>query len=212
MRYYPACLDLRERPCLVVGGGLVAERKTLSLIEAGALVTIVSPLLTPQLQELSRSGKITYHAKTFDARDLDSVYLVVVATNSLEVNSLAGRLCRERNILVNVAAPPEESSFIVPSVITRGHLMITVSTNGVSPALSKKIREELEGQYGQEYEMFLDELASVRKKLLDEVPDETVRRGILKAIVDSDAIDLMKKGSTVEAKQRVEELLRQRRG
>lgn len=212
MRYYPVYLDLRGRPCLVIGGGRVAERKTLSLLEAGAAVTIISPSLTPKLQALFHSGHITHKAKTFEEQDLEAVFLAFAATNSLEVNAVVGRLCRERNVLVNVAAPPGESDFIVPSTVTRGHLVMTISTNGVSPALSKKIRTELEEQYGLEYEVFLDEMAGVRKRLMNEVPDEADRRGILKGLVDSDAIDLLKNGKTAEARRRIEEVIQKRRG
>src|SRR5512140_2814890 len=134
MKYYPVFLDLHERPCVVVGGGRVAERKALSLLAAGANVTVVSPSLTATLQELSSSGRITHRARTFDAADIADAVLAIAATGSPEVNAEIGRLCREKQVLVNVAAPPGESSFIVPSVVDRGALLIAVSTSGESPA------------------------------------------------------------------------------
>lgn len=205
MRYFPVYLDLRERPCVLVGGGQVAERKALSL-EAGADVTVVSPSLTAKLQELSSSGKINHLAKTYEDRDIAGAYLVVAATNSPEANAAIGRLCRKKQVLVNVAAPPEESSFIVPSVVERGELIIAVSTCGASPALSKKIRQELEERYGPEYGLFLRKMAAVRARLLDEAAGEEARRAMLRALVDSDVLELLRQGNVHEADRRIEEI------
>ncbi len=199
MKFYPAYLDLRDRPCLVVGGGPVAERKALSLLEAGADVTVVSPDLTSKLRELSQSGKISHLQKTFDEQDLSGVCIVIAAAGAPDVNARVARACKSRHILVNVAAPPEESSFIVPSVVERGELLIAVSTSGASPALSKKIRQELESRYGPEFDLFLRAFGAIRKRILDEVTDERQRRMIFQAIVDSDAIEMLRQGKTHEA-------------
>jgi precorrin-2 dehydrogenase len=208
MRYYPVYLDMRGRPCLVIGGGTVAERKTLTLLEAGADITIVSPTLTLKLQELSLSGKITHRKKNFEEKDLSSEFLVIAATDSPDLNSIAAQACKKKHILVNVVVPPDESSFIVPSVVERGDLLIAVSTGGISPALAKKIRQEIEAHYGAEYTLFLERLATVRKRVLDEVPDEHNRRAIFQAIVDSDVIDLVKQGKMHEADVRIAEISR----
>src|SRR5512143_3096083 len=206
MKFYPAYLDLRGRPCLVIGGGSVAERKALSLIGAGAEVTIVSPSLTPRLKELSVSGKISHRQKNFDEQDLAGEALVVAATGSPDVNVFAARACKKRHILVNVAAPPEESTFIVPSLVERGELLIAVSTAGASPALAKRIRQELERRYGAEYELFLEKLSAIRARVLETVPDEQERRRIFQAIVDSDAMELIRQGKTHEAEARMLEI------
>jgi precorrin-2 dehydrogenase / sirohydrochlorin ferrochelatase len=208
VKYYPAYLDMRSRPCLVIGGGTVAERKTLTLLEAGADITIVSPTLTLKLMELTQSGKITYRKKNFEEKDLSGVFLVIAATDSPDLNSIAALACKKKHILVNVVVPPDESSFIVPSVVERGDLLIAVSTGGISPALAKKIRQEFEAHYGAEYTLFLEKLAKVRKRVLDEVPDDQNRRTIFQALVDSDVIDLLKQGRTHEADQRIAEISR----
>ncbi len=191
---------------MVVGGGSVAERKTISLLEAGADVTIVSPDLTPKLLDLSQSGKIDHIKKTFEEKDLSGEFIVIAATNSPEVNVRIARACKSRHVLVNVAVPPEESSFIVPSVVDRGELLIAVSTSGVSPALAKKIRRELEARYGPEYDAFLNVLAAVRVRILEEVPDEQRRKTIFQAIIDSDVIDLFRQGRAHEAEGRMIEI------
>jgi precorrin-2 dehydrogenase/sirohydrochlorin ferrochelatase len=206
MKYYPAYLDLRERPCVVIGGGGIAERKTLSLIEAGAGVTVISPSLTPKLHDLSASGKISHLKKNFEEQDIIGAFLAIAATDSPDVNSAAARACKKNHVLVNVAAPPEESSFIVPSVVERGELLIAVSTSGASPALSKKIKQELEKRYGPEYELLLSNLTSIRKRVREKIVDESERRKIYQSIVDSEVIDLLRQGKTHEAELRMAEL------
>jgi len=208
MKYYPVNLDLRGRRCVVAGGGPVAERKTLSLLEAGAEVTVVSPSLTPKLADLAASGKVLQIPALFQETHLAGALLVIAATNDLTVNSAIAQFCRKKGILVNVAAPPEESSFIVPSVVERGDLVIAVSTSGASPALSRSIRRELEKQYGPEYELLLTRLAAVRKHLHDEVGSETVRRQVLEAIIGSGVLDLLRKGKLHEADHLIGELLK----
>ncbi len=209
MKYYPVNLELRDRRCVVVGGGRVAERKTLSLLEAGADVTVVSPALTPKLAALASSGKIQQVPTVFQEAHLAGALLVIAATNDLSANRAVAQLCHKKNILVNVAAPPEESSFIVPSVVERGDLVIAVSTSGASPALAKNIRLELEKRYGPEYGLLLTRLALVRKRLQEEVGSEAIRRQVLEAIIGSDVLALLRKGKLPEADQLINELLDQ---
>lgn len=206
MKYYPAYLDLRERPCVVVGGGAVAERKAMALLEAGAVVTVISPTLSSKLHDLSVSGKISHLPKNYEQNDLSCAFLVIAATDSAEVNTRVARDCKKRQVLVNVATPPRESTFIVPSVVDRGDLLISISTSGASPALAKKIRQDIERRYGAEYGVFLDKLSPIRKRLLEEISDENERRRVFQEIVDSDVIDLIGQGKTHEAELRMAEL------
>jgi precorrin-2 dehydrogenase/sirohydrochlorin ferrochelatase len=206
MKFYPAYLDLRGRSCLIIGGGTVAERKALTLLEAGANVTIISPSLSSKLNEFCASGKITHRQKKFDEKDLSREFLVIAASSSPDVNIRVARACKERQVLVNVVVPPEESSFIVPSVVDRGDLLIAVATSGISPGLSKKIRKQLETLYGPEYKLFLDKLAAIRKRVLTKIEDEKHRQRIFQSIIDSDVIELFRQGKTSEAEARMDEL------
>ncbi len=199
MKYYPVYLDLRERPCVVAGGGRVAERKVLSLLEAGGSVTVVSPSLTLKLEDLSSSGKITHHSRLFQESDLTGAYIVVAATGSLQLNAEIGRSCRKKHILVNVAAPPTESTFIVPSVVDRGALLIAISTSGESPALAKRIRGKLEKEFGPEYDLLLHKMSILRSRLMAHVGEEAERNRILNAVADSDVIELLRDGKMHEA-------------
>jgi len=184
----------------------VAERKTISLLEAGAQVTVLSPTLTPKLLALAGSGKITHAKKMFEEKDLAGEFLVIAATNDPGVNSRVAQACRTKHVLVNSVMPPGESSFIVPSVVERGDLVIAVSTSGASPALARKIRQDLERTYGPEYEHLLDKLSSVRARVLEEVPEEGRRREIFQALADSEVLDLLRRGETHAAELRMLEI------
>lgn len=208
MKYYPAYLDVRERPCVVVGGGRIAERKAVALFDAGADLAIVSPSLTPVLAELAGKGKITHHPKAFTEQDITGAYLVIAATNDAAVNEAVARACRKHGILVNAATSPDEGTFVVPSVVERGDLLIAISTCGDSPALARKVREELERAYGPEYAVFLEKMAGLRRRLMQTVPDENVRRTVYQAVVDSDVVYLLKAGQAREADLRIAEIVK----
>jgi precorrin-2 dehydrogenase len=208
MKYYPVFLDVRERPCVVMGGGQVAERKAIALFDAGAELTIVSPSLTPALRELAGKGKITHHQKDFEEQDIAGAYLVIAATNDAVVNEAVARACRKHGILVNAATSPDEGTFVVPSVVERGDLLIAISTCGDSPALARKVREELERAYGPEYGVFLEKMANLRRRLLTEVAEEDVRRKVYQAVVDSDVLSMLKAGQTHGADMRIAEIVK----
>jgi precorrin-2 dehydrogenase/sirohydrochlorin ferrochelatase len=208
MNYYPAFLDLRGRSCLLVGGGAVAARKIAALIDAGAVVTVVSPSLDPSLDELLRSGRIAHRQKRFDESDLAGMVLAIAATDDPAVNEAVAAACRQRGILVNTATSPEAGTFIVPSLVARGDLLIAVSTCGSSPALSRKVREELERSYGPEYGALLERLSVLRQRLLREVPDEAARREAFRAVVDSDVLGMLREGAVDRADRRIGEIVK----
>lgn len=206
MKYYPVFLDVRGRRCIVVGGGQVAERKALSLFDAGADLAVIGPSLTPALAKLAGKGKITHYPRQFDEPDLAGAYLVIAATNDAAVNEAVARACRKAGILVNTATSPDEGTFVVPSVVERGDLLIAVSTCGDSPALARKVREDLERSYGPEYGVFLEKMALLRRRLHG-AADEEMRRKIYQAIVDSDVLFLLKAGQSHEADHRIAEIV-----
>lgn len=210
MRYYPLMLDLRDRRCLVAGGGTVAERKVRTLLDAGAAVTVVSPAATEKLRQLAADGRLHLIERRVEDRDAEGCLLVIVATDDPAVNERLARFCRERAILVNVITSPEAGAFLVPSVVERGDLLISVSTCGTSPALARRIRERLEAEFGREYALFLEEMRLLRERLLREVPDEAARKRIFEAVVNSDVLDLLKQGDRAAAVKRIDELARKR--
>ncbi len=167
MRYYPVFLDIRGRPCLVIGGGKVAERKTLSLLEADARVTVISPSVTRRLNKLHREGRIEYLPRPYEKGDIRGFYMVFSATDNRVVNRLIAEEAKEERVFLNVVDEPELCDFIVPSVVKRGDLLIAISTSGKSPALARRIRMELEERFGDEYACLLEILGKIRVKLTD---------------------------------------------
>jgi len=153
MDFFPIFLDIRKRPCLVVGGGEVATRKVRSLLQSGAAVTVVSPELADGLHTLLRQNQFQHIAREFLPEDLQNAILVIAATNVQAVNEEVSRLAQQRNLPVNVVDQPHLCSFIMPSVIDRSPVMVAVSSGGASPVLARLLRARLEtlipGSYGR---------------------------------------------------------------
>ena len=193
---YLVSLDLSNRRCLIVGGGNVAERKALSLLECGACVYVVSPEISPLLQSLAEEGRIIYRRGCYHSSDLEGVFLVIGSTGREEVNKQVAEDCLARNLIVNIVDDPAKGNFFVPATVRRGSLSIAVSTGGKSPLLARKIREELENIYGPQYEEFLDMLGDLRQKIIQNISDPGKKKEILESLVDEKVLSLLKKGRT----------------
>ena len=205
--YYPLSIDLSSRNVIVIGGGAVAERKASLLVDYGAIVTLVSPEVTPGLTELMKNGKIVWLERAYLPKDLKGAFLVIAATSEKAVNRSIAEDARAQGRLVNVADQPDLCSFILPSVIRRGRLTVTISTNGASPALSRALRFKGETVFGPEYEEFCDLLAGLREKVLANVPNEKERREIFRALASDQLLELVKAGKSEEVELFVNRLL-----
>jgi len=191
MAYLPIFLDLRAKRCLVIGGGAVAERKVLSLLEADAAVMVVSPALSDMLQTLAVQGRIIHVEREYSATDLNGVALVFAATDDPALQRKVAANAAERSIPVNVADVPELCSFITPAVIRRGRLQLAVSTGGASPALAARIRRELEDEFGPEYAVVLEVLAAARAWLRPREPSQGERARKLTELAESELVELI---------------------
>ena len=189
---YPVFLKLDNKRCAVIGGGKTATRKVKALLQAKAKVTVISPKFTKELKELAENGAIEVIKRRYEEGDLDKYFLIFGATNSEEINKTVIKEAKKKNILCNVVDDPPNCDFYVPSTYTQGDLKIAISTNGKSPALARKIKEELSNFYGKQVAIFLDLLGSLRKKIRAEFPDETTRRKIFSKIVDSQPLASLK--------------------
>jgi precorrin-2 dehydrogenase/sirohydrochlorin ferrochelatase len=194
MKYYPVHLDIQNRNCLVVGGGGVGTRKVKTLLDCGARVTVVSPEISPQLRELAASGDIILKERSYQSDDLSNMFLVIGATDDEKLNkqlsSDAGRL----NMLCNIADRPEVCNFILPSIVHRDDLVITVSTSGQSPAMAKKLRKSLENQFGKEYGILLRLMGAIRKKLLQQAHAPEVHKPLFEQLINSELIEMIQEG------------------
>lgn len=204
--YYPLMVDLSKMRCLVVGGGAVALRKTLALKETGADITLISPKIMAPLVQLADAGEINLIRRPYQKGDLEGFHLVYVAINDKKVSEEISREALETGVFFNIADQPAAGNFIVPSKIQRGDLVLSFSTNGKSPILSKKIRQELEERYGAEYEEFLQLLGRERVWALREIEQIDQRKAYFKALVYSTLPELLKAGKTAEVLRQIAEI------
>jgi uroporphyrin-III C-methyltransferase/precorrin-2 dehydrogenase/sirohydrochlorin ferrochelatase len=179
---FPIFLKLAERPCLVVGGGAVAEAKIRGLMRGGAKVRVVAPEATPGIREAARSGRIAWEERSFLPSDLTGIFLVVAATNSRELHDEIFSACQRAGILCNAVDEPDHCDFYYPAVVHRGALQIAISTAGNSPFLAQRLRLELEERFGPEYGDWLEEIGRQRLELFQADISTENRRAILKEL------------------------------
>jgi precorrin-2 dehydrogenase / sirohydrochlorin ferrochelatase len=179
--YYPLFINLRGKKCVVIGGGAVALRKVIPLLECGAKVTVVSPGFIPELKRLKGRKAIVLVQRSFNPEDLKGAAIVIAATDSKEINQEIAERGKKQGALVNVVDDPEDSDFIVPSFFRRGDLTLAVSTGGASPALARKVRTWLEENIGEDYRELLSLVKEVRGELIRKkraVSPETWQEGL----------------------------------
>ena len=200
-RYYPVALDLRNRPCLVVGGGSVAEAKVEGLLDAGARVTVVSPTLSERLASWAIAGRITHRQREYDTSDLDGQQLVFSATDSRDVTQTVAADARLRGLWMNAADYPTYCDFLLPSVLQRGRLQVAVSTGGASPALAARVRRDLEAYFTPEYEDLVELAAEVRREV--RASGRRADAASWRAAFDADVRRLLAEGRRGDAKARL---------
>ncbi len=191
MRLYPIMMSLEGKRVIVIGGGPVAERKIMSLLESGALVSVIAPEVGSRVRNLASEGRVDWIAKDFHPSLLDrfsEIALIFGATNSRQVNLMIHEAATKRKILCNIADVPDLCTFIVPAVITQGELMIAVTTGGSSPALARRIREDLEKRFGPEYGELTKVLGELRKLVLSAGGPSNENRKLFMEIVDSELL------------------------
>ncbi len=180
-------LKLAGRRCLVVGGGLVAEAKIESLLRSGAAPLVVAPKATSKVAQWASEHKLLWRPVAFHPADLDGIFLVIAATSSTEINDLVFQEATRRAVLCNVVDDPERCDFYCPAVVRRGQLQIAVSTGGLSPALSQRIRYDLEERFGIEYATWLEQLGRTRRALLATPMGQARRRDLLHRLASHQA-------------------------
>jgi precorrin-2 dehydrogenase/sirohydrochlorin ferrochelatase len=192
MKYYPIYLDIKDKKCLVVGGGSVGTRKVETLLECGAKVTVISIDASEKLKKLSNSRVIQLEKRAFQINDLEGVFLVVGATDDEDLNVRIHAAAESRRVLCNIADRPEVCNFILPSIVNRGDLIISISTSGKSPAFAKKLRKQLEAQFGNEYAEFLNLMGVIRKKLLSKDREPEAHKHLFEQLIETDLVQMLK--------------------
>lgn len=165
MSLFPIFVKLSARLVVVVGGGNIAEAKLPGLMAADARIRVIAPIVTPQIAEWTEGKKLDWISKEFEAPDLDGAFLVIAATSAPDVNDAVFREAESRGILCNTVDDVAHCHFYYGAVVQRGDLQIAISTNGKSPSLAQRLRQEFEAQFGPEYELWLQWLGAAREAL-----------------------------------------------
>ncbi len=169
---YPLFLNLEDVKCLVIGGGVIAERKTLSLIESGAAVTLISPDTTNKLNELIKLNVVKYCNRLFKTGDTNGFFLVIAATNSIEVNKLIYEESIMANTLINCVDDPENCNFYVPAQVRRGDLQIAISTSGKLPLFAGRLRKFFENILPKSIGEEIERLHQIRTRIITDSKDD----------------------------------------
>jgi precorrin-2 dehydrogenase/sirohydrochlorin ferrochelatase len=203
LKYYPIFLDIRDKKCVIVGGGEVAARKAERLLDCGAKVFVISSKLSPVLAALKEKNIICHIAAVYSVDLIHGAALVIGATDDEKTNAQISLDARNKSIPVNIADDPQKCDFILPSVIQRGDLAITIGTGGKSPALARHLREELESRYGEEYEIFLNILGNLRVKM---VKNEGIGKDWFESLLAAGILDLIREKDRDKVKTIVQKI------
>lgn len=211
MRRYPIFLDLAGKHCLVVGVGEVGRRKLETMLECTPeQVLVLDPYADPNAPELAQllaHPAARFEARSFDEQDLDNRFLVVAASGDAAVNERVTLLCRTRGILVNRIDAPDDGDFIVPANIALGDLQLAVSTSGQSPALARRIRQDLQAYLGLRYETFLVIMGRLRPLILAMGKDSRCNSRLFRSLVNSSLPDACSAGDLEAVARVLHELL-----
>ena len=186
---FPMFLKLEGRRCLVVGAGKIGEPKIGGLLETGARIRVVSLDASPAVREWAHAGKLELELRAFTDDDLAGAFLAIVATNSRTLNERVYHAAQRRGVLCNVVDVPDLCDFFYPAVVRRGDLQIAVSTNGQSPSLAQKIRQQLEKQFGPGYAAWVAELGETRKLILASDLDRERKLELLHSLASRAALE-----------------------
>jgi uroporphyrin-III C-methyltransferase/precorrin-2 dehydrogenase/sirohydrochlorin ferrochelatase len=207
--FYPVFLNLRGRRAVVIGGGAVAEQKVLSLLSAGAHVTVVSPETTPRLAELAAGGGVDLRRRPYRTGDLAGAWLAIAGTDDRGANAQVWAEAEREGVLLNAVDDLDHCSFIAPAIHREGDITVAVSTSGKSPALAARLRQRVARLVGPAEARLCDLLGELRPELAARVPDTRARTILWYRIVDSDVIEFVRQGDMEGARERIEELVDQ---
>ena len=206
-RYYPVFLALEGKKVLVVGGGRVAQRKIETLLEYGALVDVVARELNRAIASMAEKGLIQYAGRDFAESHLDHVFLVIAATSDVSLNRHVSEKAQQKGLFVNAVDQPSECNFIVPSILRRGDLVVAVSTSGKSPAFARKVREDLEEHFGEEYASFLTLMGNLRELVLSRGLSQEQNRGLFEKLIASPLLGSIRENDWERAASIVSDVL-----
>lgn len=202
---YPVNLLVTDRRCVVVGAGRIAARKIESLLEAGADVTVVAPEVGETVRAWADAGRLQLVERPFTEADVEDAWLVVTATDDPEVNRAVFSAGEARRVFVNSADDPANCSFTLMSVVRRGDIVVTIGTNGRSPALATYLKDHVRDEMGPEYETLLELLSEAREEMRS--GGRSSEDADWRAAIDSGILELIREGRESEAREQLRSCL-----
>src|SRR5580693_4965815 len=200
---FPMFVKLEGKRCLVVGAGKVGEPKISGLIRTGARVHVIALEASEAVHQWARAGEIALEIRGFAPADLDGTFLAIVATASRDLNRSIYHEAQQRRVLCNVVDVPEYCDFYYPAVVRRGDLQIAISTNGRSPSLSQRLRQQLERQFSPAYAQWVAELGETRKLVLTSDLDPQRKRELLHSLASREAFEAALANDSIKNEWRV---------
>jgi siroheme synthase-like protein len=201
--FYIACLRLKGRRCVVIGGGDIGLEKVEGLLACDASVTLVAPDAHPALVGLALEGSIEWARREYQPEDLDGCLIAIAATDSTDVNIRVFEDAEKRAMLVNVVDVPPLCNFILPAIVRTGPLAVAISTAGASPALAKRMKREIAEQFGEPYATLAVLLNDARGWAKSTLPTYQDRKEFFESIVggEPDPIELLRAGDSAAVRE-----------
>lgn len=194
MAYFPFFVDIKNKKCLIAGGGKVAYRKILALLDFEADITVVAPVVIDEIRALD--DRIHIRMGEYEEKDLEGTFFIIAATNNSDMNARIAADCRKRNLLVNAVDEIDKCDFLFPAYIKKGNISIGVTTSGHSPVMAGHIRKEVSERLPDFYEVLVDTLGSYREYVKNTVATESKRADIMKELA---RIGIENKGRLTES-------------
>lgn len=211
MSKYPIFLELSGRRAVVIGAGSVAARKAQSLLTAGSRLVVVAERIDDTLTTICRAANAELIRSKYSKQYLTGAVLAIAATNNPQLNKQIYKDCQELEILCNVVDQPQYCDFFVPAVVKRGDLKITISTEGDCPAYSGHIKKKLENIFTEKHGQFLEELEKIRREIIEQISDSTIRKTILGKLVDDELFNYFTRHGPDKWRKKAQKIIEQHR-
>ncbi|THB75704.1 MAG: bifunctional precorrin-2 dehydrogenase/sirohydrochlorin ferrochelatase [Desulfobulbaceae bacterium] len=207
MAVYPVNIEMAGRRCLVVGGGKVAARKLVALLDAGAIVEVVSPRICSGMATVVESRGVTYHQRIYRPTDLTGHFMVFAATDNPDVQKQILQDAKRAGVLLNCADMPEDCDFQLPARLSHHDLLVTISTSGASPAFSTRVRDLIKEVIGPEYGAVVMLMKLLRKKIIDLQDSSEQNKSLFYQILDLNLESLIRSGQWQEIEEKLQTIL-----